>query len=294
MANDEIITLDEESLRKLKRDHDYLELKVRSLEAEREQATSQTKARELYTGITATNASNPTYPEKPANTFVVALTDVFFAESVGTNSPDIKQHSLKVVARTQNGIYVAQGTPVLLERRVSRQGVRWWIVTNPQVTNYAGTTVSSSTAYPDGTADTFEVQLDQWEFTETPGYQGATRTSGDVVIAQTFNGQYVHEGAHVILQKLPAPNGQQWWITEAEHEYDAVTYETIEPDESGEVILWTDGADTGIRIEAWLDWMHGDQAIEENTQVIIRWVAHRHRWRIVQSACEPQSDSPGA
>lgn len=296
MAKNEIGTLTEESWKRLKDQFQHLETLVRNLRKQLGGEKLSTHVPELYTGKTTTNAANPTYPSSSDNTFVVKLTDIYFTEAVGDNDPEVKESGQYVIARTQDGSFIDEDTSVLLERRQTRRGIRWWIVANPagSVVIKSGKTVSEDYAYPDGNADTFEVRLDKWSFVETPGEQGSTpEISTAVVIAQTFNGQFIHEGADVIVIYLVGPSTSQWWIIEAQHEYKGVTYEDIEPDDHGEVTLWINGAETTIKLDAWLDWMHGDEAIEENTQVIVRWFQDQGKWIIVQSACEPISDSTG-
>lgn len=131
MADQEIWTTDESGMRKIKDHITRLESQIQNLQKRRPENLLSGESPELYTGITTVNADNPDYPASTANTFIVKLTDVCFAEMVGSNDHDIKASSQYVKARTQNGSFVAQDTPVRLERRVSRKGIRWWIVTNP-------------------------------------------------------------------------------------------------------------------------------------------------------------------
>lgn len=249
----------------------------------------------VFVGRTATNSDYPVYPDDPSNTFVVELGEWAFIESPGNRIQAFTPYSPSYyrIATDLNDTYYDEGTVVVIVQNHNK----WLILSAAAATTVvikSGKTVSEDYAYPDGNADTFEVRLDKWSFVETPGEQGATpEVSATVIIAQTFNGQFVHEGADVIVIELVGPATSQWWIIEAQHEYKGVTYEDIEPDDHGEVTLWINGAETTIKLDAWLDWMHGDEAIEENTQVIVRWFQDQAKWIIVQSACEPISESTG-
>jgi len=127
MANHEIGTLTEESWKRLKDQFQHLETLVRNLRRQADGDPLSVHVPELYFGITTTNTAYPSYPTG-GNTFVVKLSDKYFTESPGTQTVFTKYSSQCVVARTLDGSAVAIDTTVRLERRVSRRGIRWWIV----------------------------------------------------------------------------------------------------------------------------------------------------------------------
>jgi hypothetical protein len=70
------------------------------------------------------------------------------------------------------------------------------------------TTNTANPAYPTSPANTFVVQLQSWDFTETPGNQSRTTKSGKYVIAHDPYDLYWPQGSRVSLRKT----GRHWFI----------------------------------------------------------------------------------
>ena len=70
------------------------------------------------------------------------------------------------------------------------------------------------------------------------------------------------------------------------------TLTQIDPDTSGTIRIWLDRTtDTGYDLPGcWLDWMHGDQAISADKEVLVAYFPHENtdqgRWRIIGAECE--------
>lgn len=68
--------------------------------------------------------------------------------------------------------------------------------------------------------------------------------------------------------------------------YPGVADSTISVDSSGVVSIWVDGEDSGEDVTAHLDWMHGDEQISADKQVIVTWFPLDAKWRITAAECE--------
>jgi len=115
---------------------------VRRLESQVSNLTKQLEtrnrdlpaARIIRTGITAVSEQYPTYPEPPANTFLVQFEDWTWEEKDWEDEQGDLDQSLYawpkkfVFARTKNGSYLEQDTRVFLYRVATKSGDRWYIL----------------------------------------------------------------------------------------------------------------------------------------------------------------------
>lgn len=62
----------------------------------------------------------------------------------------------------------------------------------------------------------------------------------------------------------------------------------IQPNQSGEVTFWAQGVTTPYIDDAHLNWMHGGEKVEYNTQAIVEFFRDEKKWVIVAAACEPE------
>jgi len=115
---------------------------VRRLESQVSNLTKQLEtrnrdlpaARIIRTGITAVSEQYPTYPEPPANTFLVQFEDWTWEEKDWEDEQGDLDQSLYawpkkfVFARTKNGSYIEKNTRVFLYRVATKSGDRWYIL----------------------------------------------------------------------------------------------------------------------------------------------------------------------
>jgi hypothetical protein len=130
-----IQTFDAQSIQRIAGAVRRLESQVQNLQ---QQLGSRNKdmppARIIRTGITATNEQFPTYPEPPANTFLVQFEDWTWEEKDWEDEAGDLDQSLYawpkkfVFARTKNGSYLEKDTRVFLYRVATKSGDRWYIL----------------------------------------------------------------------------------------------------------------------------------------------------------------------
>lgn len=128
MAGEQGYLLSEQAIRKLMDDHRRLAHEVYQL---KQQLASTHRPppwpRELYWG--KTKADSP----DEGNTFEVELIDRTFEETVGDQDvvDTIPDNPVVVTARTLDGCHVPAESIVMVERRLSREGWRYWILPGP-------------------------------------------------------------------------------------------------------------------------------------------------------------------
>lgn len=59
----------------------------------------------------------------------------------------------------------------------------------------------------------------------------------------------------------------------------------IEPDASGDVSIWMNGAETGGTLTAWHDWGHNNVALVQNQRVLLWLFLEQKRYSIIGWAC---------
>ena len=77
------------------------------------------------------------------------------------------------------------------------------------------------------------------------------------------------------------------------------TFEEILPDDYGTVLIKIRNPDDGTEpsaspeISAWLDWMHGNESIEQDTKVGCMWFPREKIWRILWADCPGEDPAEG-
>ncbi len=84
--------------------------------------------------------------------------------------------------------------------------------------------------------------------------------------------------------------GVKWAVVQLglldEHEIKAVTKIQIEPNGSGPAFVWQEGLDTGAEAIVHLNWMHNDEPIPKDCQILARWFVDERKWVIVGAECK--------
>jgi hypothetical protein len=119
------------SIRQLQADHRALRAAITRLERQIQPSAYNPPdwGRELWWGKTAIRAGE-TYPTPPNNVYTVQLSSRTFdptSHGEQTSTPAGSDPGDYVTARTVTGVNLPEGTPVVLERQSSVDGVRWWI-----------------------------------------------------------------------------------------------------------------------------------------------------------------------
>ncbi len=100
------------------------------------------------------------------------------------------------------------------------------------------------------------------------------------------------EDGNVVAVELPDTVPAIVWVnspTEIIHLAKPIS--DIDPDDSGDVKIYSNvTTDTSYVVEAYLDWMHGDQKISANKEVMIKWFPQENIWRIIGAECEDPED----
>lgn len=128
----ELNAFDDDAVGKLVRSVRRLQAQYRNLAAGGERLDRATDGWHIRTGVTATNARNPSYPATGCK-FVVQFEDWDFDEVVdGACDRETKAWPEKfVVARTYHGKWIAEGTRVLIVKMPAKRGRRWVILPIP-------------------------------------------------------------------------------------------------------------------------------------------------------------------
>lgn len=127
--------------------------------------------------------------------------------------------------------------------------------------------------YPGAEANNYAVTFEDWLFAKSAGeaavskvaHSAASQAVGTCVAGSC----YLPEGATVLA--YTQPNGHVVLLPLVGVRYKAVAYEDIDPDDSGEVTLWLNGAATEVKLTAWLNWAHGGEKVNADVQVWIEW-----------------------
>ncbi len=74
-------------------------------------------------------------------------------------------------------------------------------------------------AFPDypKSGNTFVVELERWTFDEEPGDRSITYERDKAfVVARTYDGSFIEEGTHVVIDRHEGMPGRRWWIRKPE------------------------------------------------------------------------------
>ena len=122
------------------------------------------------------------------------------------------------------------------------------------------------------------------EWTEQPDWNsgGANYFPNDEQFAVETNNIFTLPDT-IVLAKWTASEKHLVFTTPQMH-LRAKTDETISIDSSGDVSVWGwNGSalyDTGEDLEVWLDWIHGDEPVTADKEVIIQYYIQSERWII--------------